>query len=316
VRYFLSFLLLTFFCFAAPQKAVTFGEGGRLGDNILDYTHAKWISYKWGIPLLFRPFDNSELFVFHDVEQHLTAENKGHYFQKYLKGFHELSESIDTDTLYMVGHVPDAYEEYVFLGSHGLHIPVDWSDPYFRDMMRALIVPKQTLDLIHPPKDIISVALHYRDGGGFVWDTDTMKRGLPLRFPDISYYIKQLKRLIVMVGRQPIFVQIFTDHPEPEKIKKHFKSIFPQSHIEFACREFGNRHDANVLEDLYSMTNFDCLIRPMSHFSMTASHLKDFMIEFYPTNGHWDNHRFLVDKVEVIERGKWDRVAKKWNLKK
>ncbi len=303
-------------CIALPQKAVTFGDGGRLGDNILDYTHAKWISYKWGIPLLFFSFQYSDQFVFYDVEEHLTPEKKSEYSEKLLNGFQELSEKIEQNTLYKVGHVPDAIEEYQFLGSYGLYIPVDWSDPIFRDMMRSLIVPKEKLNLIEPPKGVISVALHYRDGGGFGWDTDSMKKSLPLRFPDISYYIKQLKRLTVLVGRQPIFVQLFTDHPDPESIKKLFKGAFPQSNFEFDCRTSGNRHDANVLEDMFSMTNFDCLIRPMSHFSMTASHLKDFKIEFYPTRGHWEDNKFIVDKVEVIERARWDRASKKWIMKK
>ena len=296
----------------SPHKAVTFGEGGRLGDNILDYTHAKWISYKWGIPLLFYNFEYSDQFVFSDAEQHLTNESKSGYVTKVITDFSQLSESVDVDTLYQVGHVPDAYEEYTFLGSYGLYIPVDWSDKIFRDMMRDLIVPKEKLSLIQPPAGMVSVALHYRDGGGFGWDTDSMKRGLPLRFPHISYYIKQLKRLTVLVGRQQLYVQLFTDHPDPESIRKQFKAAFPQSNIEFHCRQSGNRHDANVLEDMFSMTNFDCLIRPMSHFSITASHLKDFKIEFYPTGGHWGESGFIVDKVELIERARWDKTLKRW----
>lgn len=313
IRLFLACLfLLPLSCFSDDhQKAVSFGWGGRLGDNLLDYTHAKWISYKWGIPLLFQTFEYSDQFVFDEVEEKLTPMNEALYSKKMLDALSQLDENISVDTLYFLPHTCDCYDEFIFNGSHGTFVPVDWSDETFRDMMRTLIAPKQPLNLIVPPKDIITVALHYRTGGGFIWDTDTMKRGLPLRFPENVYYIRQLSKLWSLVNHQPLYVHIFTDHPNPEEVRTLFKQYFPYKNIQFACRTTGNRHDANVLEDLFSMMNFDCLIRPMSHFSMTASHLGDFKIEFYPITGHWNN-KFVVDKVQIIEKGSWDTLKKRW----
>ncbi len=316
IRSLLIYLLLSpIFCFSEHKEAVTFGWGGRLGDNLLDYTHAKWISYKWGIPLLFQTFEYSDQFVFDDLEEKLTPENEALYSKKTLDSLSQLDNEVAADTLYFLAHACDSYDEYIFNGSYGTFVPVDWNDEIFRNMMRALIAPKHPLNLITPPSNVISVALHYRTGGGFVWDTDALKRALPLRFPDTSYYINQLNKLYLLVRRESLYVHIFTDHPKPEEIRALFKHYFPYPNIKFECRVNGNRHDANVLEDLFSMMNFDCLIRPMSHYSITASHLGNFKIEFFPTHGYWNDNKFVIDKVRLIEKGSWDPLKKKWILR-
>lgn len=315
---FLFFLLiLPIFGFSENRKAVTFGWGGRLGDNLLDYTHAKWISYKQGIPLLFQTFEYSDQFVFDDVEEKLTQENQSQYATVILKSLSQIEDKITQNTLYFLPHTCDSYDEFIFNGSYGTFVDVDWSDPNFKRMMQRLIAPKKSLNLDVPPNDVISVALHYRNGGGFVWDTDKMKHGLPLRFPENVYYFKQLKKLHSLVGHQPIYVHIFTDHPAPEEIKLMFEAKFLNTNIEFGCRTEGNRHDANVLEDLFSMMNFDCLIRPMSHYSMTASHLGDFKIEIFPIHGYFSGeNKFIVDKVRIIQKSVWDIHKNKWKTKK
>lgn len=310
-------LLLPVTCFSTQtehKKAITYGGGGRLGDNILDYVHAKWISYKWGIPLLFNPFEYSDQFVFDDVEEKITPEHRVVFHEQIITSLQQLNKKIEVDTLYFLPHACDSYDEYIFNGSYGTYVPVDWDDDLFRNMMVRLIAPKNPLTLIEPPKGIVTVALHYRTGGGYIWDTDEMKRGLPLRFPNNKYYVEQLTKLHEMVNDEPMYVHIFTDHPNPKEVRAFFRKAFPQSNIEFACRITGNRHDANVLEDLFSMTKFDCLIRPMSHYSLTASHIGNFKIEFFPKHGYWTKkNRFIVDQVEIVKKGTWNSLNKTWN---
>ena len=246
-------LSMPLFSYCSYEKAITFGWGGRLGDNILDYTHAKWISYQYGIPLLFKNFDYADQFVFYDVEEHLTPEKQLSYSEIVLQNFNQLNKKRKKNTLYFIPHVCDSLVEHIFNGSKGLHIPVNWKDQTFRKMMKTLIAPKYPLKLIYPPSNIISVALHFRTGGGFVWDTDSMKKGLPLRFPEPEYYIKQLSRLHKLVSYKPMYVYIFTDHSEPGVLKTQLEKSFINKNIQFDCRIEGNKHDANVLEDLFSI---------------------------------------------------------------
>ena len=178
--------------------------------------------------------------------------------------------------------------------------------------MQTYIFPRYPLNLIDPRPNMISVALHFRTGGGYVHDTALMKQCLPLRFPEPIYYIEQLKKLHSLVNNQPLYVHIFTDFPEPAQLKKMLRLHFRKSNIIFSCRESGNQHDANVLEDMFSMMNFDCLIRPISHYSMTASHLNNFKIEMFPRHGYFENNKFIIDQVDIVEKAKWDAVHNKW----
>src|SRR5665213_983093 len=58
---YISFICLVSYSYAHEEKAVTYEfSGGRLGDNLLSYLHAKWISYRHQIPLLYKPFKYSD----------------------------------------------------------------------------------------------------------------------------------------------------------------------------------------------------------------------------------------------------------------
>lgn len=286
--------------------------GGRLGDELLDYAHAKWLSYKWGIPLLLRPFEYSDQLVLSDVEEILTPEKSLKYQHVNISQLSQLDDSTAEKTLFFVRHCPDSIDEYHQLGWRSLYIDVDWSDQKFLSMMRELIRPKHSLKLIKPPKKIVSVALHYRHGGGY--DSDNKKKKMPLRFPENEFYFEQLKTLYQMVGESPLYVYIFTDYSNPLEIKKLFKKQFPSPFIRFYCRQSGNKHDQNVLEDLFSLMNFDCLIRPTSHFSITASHLGNFKIELFPKKGRWinDKTKFEIYDVNIIQKASWDPNKKQW----
>ncbi|MFA5306719.1 MAG: hypothetical protein WC365_04680, partial [Candidatus Babeliales bacterium] len=71
---------------ATGISAVTYGlSGGRFGDNLLCYVHAKWISYKYHIPLLYFPFEYSSHLVFDEAELLSTVGNT-HALKKYDDG--------------------------------------------------------------------------------------------------------------------------------------------------------------------------------------------------------------------------------------
>lgn len=308
----IALLMLTPNYTTANNTATTFDlEWGRLGDHLLDYAHNKWIYYKTGVPFILQPFSYSDQFVFHYEEPILTPERQTTFKHRYrVANLSEITQEKE-DTLYVIGHCPDSYDEFLFLGwTQSPYIAVDWSDTTFRDEMRRLISPIHPLKLLEIPKDIITVALHIRNGGGY--DADITKRSLPLRFPEPIFYIEQLKKLYSLVNQEPLYVFIFTDHSNPEILLQMLREEFPQENIQFECRLVNNHHNANVLKDLFSMMQFDCLIRAVSHFSIVASHLGDFKIEMYPKNGYWENDKFVVSEVELVQKGAWNATLKKW----
>ena len=67
---------------------------------------------------------------------------------------------------------------------------------------------------------------------------------------------------------------IFTDEQNPESLVRDYQTKINNPNITFDYRKTTtNRHDLNVLEDLFGMTQFDALIRPDSNFSLVASKL-------------------------------------------
>ncbi len=71
--------------------------------------------------------------------------------------------------------------------------------------------------------------------------------------------------------------------------------------IEFDFRKTGNRHDANVLEDFFSLFLFDILIRPDSNFSLVPSLLHDYAILVTP--GHFtttSKNTIEVDEFSIV----------------
>ena len=64
------FLFLVLFSKAhAAFITYEFSSGGRLGDCLTSYVHAKWLSFQLKIPLLYRPFPYSAELLMDDLEE-------------------------------------------------------------------------------------------------------------------------------------------------------------------------------------------------------------------------------------------------------
>ena len=50
--------------------AVTYDfSGGRLGDNLISFSHVLWASYKYEVPLLYRSFKYSDMLRLHELHK-------------------------------------------------------------------------------------------------------------------------------------------------------------------------------------------------------------------------------------------------------
>lgn len=257
------FYIVPLLCFA--ELGVTYGfSGGRFGDNLLSYLHAKWVSYETGLPLLYKPFPYSSSLVL-DAKEAKFGE-AGPFIQVEWP-------SHRADCANVIYHCPyfpeDEWDQmqYSFQTWH-----VDWKDPLFRKEALSMIAPKEPLATIVPPKHLISVALHYRDGGGF----DQTPEIWPFKFPPLQFYLDALQKVVELTKGKPLYCFVFTDARHPLLIVQQLKNAFPT--IEFAARRHKNRHYLNVLEDFFSLFHFDVLIRPQSNFSIIPSLLHDFAI--------------------------------------
>ena len=310
--------------------AVTYAlDGGRFGDQLTNYAKALWISWKYNLPLIYRPFDYSDQLVLSDV--HRTTLNErviksfsakfGYYsvleLEKAAKVFSCLGKETNRQNdkkpqlLWNIGLLTPFIEE---------HFCEKFDDAEFRSLLQKLVKPKGELALISPPTDRKSVAIHVRTGIGY--DLEVNIRNMPTKFPPESFYLAGLKQAAIYFEEQPLYVYIFTDHPEPalieDKILKALNIWGIKNDVLIECRRSGNTHTRNVLEDLFSMTQFDCVIHPDSSLSRFAALISAPILEIKPS--HWAECRksedgsFVLDKqknvivdplvIERVERGK------------
>ena len=274
---------------------------GRFGDQLDSYTTTKWLSYKFNIPGFYAPFEYSDQLILYEQEKMYTPECYD-LFSNIVHLPLTLKDPLipNNDTLYI------AY--------WGIEAKVDWEDNVFMDDLKKMISPRYPIKKLVIPGGCKSIAVHIRNGGGFHFDTNEKREKWPLRFAPEEFFIEQVARLADMFPEEKLYVHIFTDHKSPESLKKKFEKTLNNPRITFGYRKNDNSHDSNVLEDFFSMMDFDCLIRPASQFSVFVQHLGNNKVVIHPTNSRkLPNGKRVIDAFNIKTRS---AVGKKWNTKK
>ncbi|WP_068469379.1 hypothetical protein [Candidatus Protochlamydia phocaeensis] len=305
---------------AAPTESMvsyTF-SGGFIGDNLITYLHAKWLSYKYNIPLAFQPFEFSNELVLSDVEKEYEVAK----FKKSEKHVNEepftqlsqksLEERREEKELHSICYFPESPSERG-PNYRGAYVEVDWSDAGFKNLIKDLIKPKQALSLVTPPKDRTSIAVHWRRGATRL-DGPTTQNYYPCKVPPDEYYISQLLNVCQIYADQPLYIHLFTDDKEPallqQKLKDKIREAGYTQDIIFGVTE-PKEGENPVLRDLFSMAHggFNCLIRSESHFSIMAQLIGEHDLVIGPKHFHSEINYGLgktdivIDQLAIFEKG-------------
>lgn len=276
-------------------SAITYNfSGGRFGDNVLAYLHAKWLSYEYNLPFLYKPFQySSELNM--DNEEYWYSEKIGNFSQEILLNRNH-RKPVGVNTVFVCPYFPEI--EWELKKEYYFTFPINWKDQQFRQHVRHMISLKKPLNLTHPPKDILTVAIHMREGGGF--DDEEHKFKHPLKTPPVTFYSDSLNKILAMFPSQPIYCHIFTDAVDPQLwIDKILAALPNNAPIQFTYRSQGNRHDSNVLEDFFSLFNFDILIRAESNYSIVPALIHDYAVVCYPKKYSIKGRIVIIDEIGV-----------------
>jgi len=292
------FFSLPFYANSYKTSAITYAlNRGRFGDNLITYIKAKWISYKYSIPLLIKSFNYSEELTLNRIEKQYTSDLRKN-FTRIIKFEKKSNVKIEKE------------KPYLYISTYNSNITFDKNDKTFINILKKTIAPQKQYKKHNIPKNRISVALHVRKGGGFDLPllssinkknkkTKYADKCWPLKFPPDEYYIDQIKKICNILNNAPLHIHIFTDDPNPLQILEKYKKSVEHLNITFSCRMEGNKHDKSVLEDFFSMTQYDCLIRSASNFSACADIIGNFLISIYPKNSHWENNKLIIDEVQI-----------------
>lgn len=290
-------------------SAITYNfSGGRLGDNVLAYLHAKWLSYYYHFPFLYKPFPySSELNM--DDEELLYSEEVQKYRREIVLS-RKTPQPFGNNSVFVCPYFPEI--EWELKKENYFTFPVAWKDKEFRDRVLHMISPKKPLNLLYPPDDVLNIAIHMREGGGF--DDEEHKFKHPLKTPPVTFYSDSLRKVFDMFPGQSIYCRVFTDAADPQAwIDKILAALPKNAPIQFFYRTEGNKHDSNVLEDFFSLFNFDILIRAESNYSIVPALIHDYAVVCYPKKYSIKGRVVAIDEIKVeINPERFDECLKKY----
>jgi hypothetical protein len=311
------FFLLGSIYVRVESNAITYHsyEESRTGDHLIGYSHAKWVSYKYKVPLFYKPFAYSDELLLSSAYKLSTKDTKRFSKIIVLKRPQNIAQiKKDKNILYVL---PPFFPEVEDAGQWS-KFDINWDDPQFLSELKKEIKPRRALKLVHIPSGYISIAVHIRTGRGYDFPlsntqgpapSNTVNGWNPLRWPPLAYYIRQIKDIYTMLHKKPLYVYLFTDDPNPAMLAKKIKQSLNNSAIKLNFRGKRNHHSRNVLEDLFSITKFDYLIRGESNFSFIAEKLGNFKMIVKPSKYHWHRGILVIDKVlfKFPGQNKWNK---------
>jgi hypothetical protein len=297
IKLLLPFLLPIFKLLANDGPTVTYElSGGRFGDNITSFLHAKWASFYFNIPIYTTPFLYYEWLKL--SQEYPLRNTYPHQITPYssLEGIN-INEK---NRMYEIKFYPEDEVEFnkdiTYWGTR--RIDIDWKNKEFRKAALSSILPIFSLDLITPPKEKVSIALHLREGGGF--DGDWERNKYPNKFPPLHYYLKSIEKVLELLPEKSFYCFIFTDALEPLKYQKCLSEFFKKNKITFDIRSSKIGKNNLVLDDFYSIFNFDIVIRPGSNFTIPQTRLQDYAIVISPLNEKNDL-KIELDQIKIEE---------------
>jgi hypothetical protein len=297
--------------------------GHRLGDNLLSFSHALWISYKFKIPIKYTEFEYSNMLKISDL-----AKFKKLKYKKKILQFNQIIEQFinknDKNIEYIIPYFPQSKIEFlnpkpptndcIFYLWQFPYFAVDWKDLGFKNQLTKYISLKNYIELVVPPKNHHSIAVHIRKYSGGVdyplLDEETKKGKLlntsqryndvifPWKFPAEEFYIKWIKAIINLLdGKKYVF--IFTDHNNPQELINELKNSFKNDEILWDFRDDKNKDTKYVLNDLFSFRNFDFLIRSSSNFSFIGEIIGEYRATISPDDHIWIDNRLIITKAKI-----------------
>jgi hypothetical protein len=122
----------------------------------------------------------------------------------------------------------------------------------------------------------------------------------PTKFPSDQYYIDHIKKLAEMLPGKNLLIYLFTDDPNPQAIMQRYsKALEDYPRIIFSFREQENRHNKNVLDDLFAIAQCDCIISANSSFAFAAHLLGNHSIIMFPIHAITLPDKIIMNKVAV-----------------
>jgi hypothetical protein len=300
----------------------TYGSGGRLGDNILLYCKAKYLSYKHGKPLRYNNFPFFDQLNISVYETQYQRENNIRHIR--VNNAQVIPSYLDSPTIFDIDYYCKMTKKNNLHGSYVgcKEFPFDWVkkkmvkyQEFGAELKRNLQIHTPRNTQIHKAGDCITVAVSTRMGTSIHDDPALYSEQffeMPYRYGDLGFafkfvpqqfYINQVKRLSALLQHRKMHIHFFID-----KEKDYAANILAQWRIALAdyknitleCNIEGT-WEQRTLDDLYIMSHCSCLIRGCSHFAGIAQLAGDHLIIIGPNPASyiWEGRRLIFTKTFI-----------------
>ena len=325
MKYILAIVYGTFAWCTYANTVVSYElSSGRLGDHILAFAKALYISHVYKIPLIYVPFEHSECFTLDNHPSFISHTTKVETYDTVIHITPETNVELqDNMTCFMTN-----------LGSqHGAITSLDSiytyaaQDKEFDMLLKTMLTPQISIRKLNLPTNIITVALHVRKGSGtdqplFHANLTSKQRRLqryipkmfsfyadkhwPHKFPPDEYYINQLILLSELLNNQPLYVYLFTDDKNPALLIEKYTAALNKPNIRFDYQT--TELPESPLNDFWNMAQFDCLIRAASNFSRSSQLLGNHKIVLSIKKAFWVDNTIVTPTIGIAIRNQKDGI--------
>jgi len=296
----------------------------RFGDSVLIYCKSLWIAMKNNTNFLFKPFRYSDQLSISHKSMNNGSNKKTRFVKKESDINPKASDCIFVTNLFTfiptISH--NSLSHTTINKSTNINDICEEAlkNKKFGNEVKKNLSPKNQPN-INLPNNKITIAVHVRKGGGY--DKPIFSEQLysasdnlnptrppknrkyidvihPFKFPPNQFYIDQICMLSTLFNDAPLYIYIFTDDQNPKKLADQFELECNKPNITFDCREHDNHHAKNVIDDLWAISQFDCLIRGWSHFPSVAQMIGNHKIIMFPKKYFWSNKKLIMPEICII----------------
>ncbi len=319
---FLLYLVFFYPLSASTKNGITCKPCGRLGDSIVILSKALLLAHKYNLEFMYRPLPELQHFNIHTTQKQFDHRVD-------LKNENVLAKHIEknNNTLY-VTHIHSIlniemplWPEKISETSNSYYptggiFEYAVEHPEFLQKLKKLLTPIKKINKLTLPAAKITIAIHVRHPSGTdpqllsiqqydnpIENNKSTKGRImyadkiwPLKFPPDQYYINQIKKLSGVLGNPPLYVHLFTDDKNPDALMKRYKKAINLKNVSFGCV----KKNGDMIDDLFNMMDFDCIVASLSHFSWTAQLLGNHKIIINPIGWQWHGQILHIDQTKIM----------------
>ncbi|NRB21192.1 hypothetical protein HRU45_00420 [Candidatus Dependentiae bacterium] len=327
---FISILVILSPYFLYTRNSITSLRSGRLGDSVLILSKTLLFAKKYGLEFLYTPLPGLEHLAIDTTEKKYTEQKQKEFKRRkhittskeftnhliandnilYVTTIHS---NLDIESpLWPINTRNDYKHDYPAEGIFEYAV----EHPEFLQKLKKLLTPIKKINKLTLPADKITIAIHVRHPSGTdsqllsiqqydnpIENNESTKERIiyadkiwPLKFPPDQYYINQIKKLSHLLGNSPLYVHIFTDDKNPDALMHRYKKALNMNNISFGCVQ----KNGDMIDDLFNMMDFDCIIASLSHFAWTAQLLGNHKIIINPIGWQWHGQILHIDQTKIM----------------